>query len=160
MSVISTAIERLPILRSRGIYFDEKMVGYHVLQTGPRKGERLDFMFTAAAQSETIPGFFGAGGGVIALDGEVKAEGLAAKSPMRGTIRMDPRAKVGVMTYDFDFTGDDGKPYHFHGFKNREGLVDTLYGKVLDFEGGLVSEGTTYFDYDELWKFVRSFKLV
>lgn len=160
MSILSGALARVPLLSARGIGFHEKMSGYHKLLEGKRAGERLRFAFEAGAKSRTVPDFFGVDGGAILLDGDVEAEGIAVRAPMKGTIRMNVRAKVGVMTYDFEFKGDDGATYRFHGIKNREGLIDTLYGKTIRADTGvIVSEGITRFDYSGLFSFLRSFTL-
>lgn len=148
-----------------GLGFEETMSGYHVLRHGPRAGERLPFAFTVQARSRTVLEFLGVRGGTIALAGEVRAAGLADRATLTGTLRISAMARLGLLTYDFSFRGDDGLEYRFHGTKDRRALhplqtMTVLTGAVTGAQTGeTVSEGTTRFDLRDLPAFVRSYRL-
>lgn len=152
-----------PPQTARGLAFAETMSGTHTLRSGPRGGQELPFSFTVQARSRTIPDFLGVRGGTIALDGEVRASGLAERAALTGTLRIRATARRGLLTYDFTFRGDDGLEYRFHGEKHRtwsplESLT-TLYGKVTTAAGETVSTGITRFELRDLPSFLRSYRV-
>lgn len=61
--------------------------------------------------------------GDFALSGDLEMEGLVSGTRIQGSSRIH---RTGKATYDFRFTGDDGRERRFHG----ESEVDPLRPKV------------------------------
>lgn len=169
MSTLATVAKALPFVGSKGFEFRETMSGHHVLLEGKRKGEKLSFAFDCRAFTDSLADFLDPAGDsrmTLKLTGELRAEGLASRTPLEGFMEWHFLSKEGMLVYDFDFTGDDGRRYNFHGEKNREvpnvtkGMT-TLYGTVINKSTGeKVSQGITYFDMKDLKPFLQSYKLI
>jgi len=169
MSALATVAKALPFVGSKGFEFRETMSGHHVLLEGPRAGEKLPFSFSCRAFTNSLADFLdptGAERGIVKLEGEARIAGLAEKVPLEGTLEWHFLSKEGMLIYDFDFTGDDGRRYHFHGEKNREGLnfqkgMTTLYGAATSkATGERISQGISYFDMKDMGPFLKSYKLI
>lgn len=169
MSALTSIARSLPFVGSKGFTFSETMAGHHVLLEGDRAGERLQFKFDAVMTSDSLADFIFGGAGekaVSRLEGTLNAEGLATNAPIRGTLEYHFGRQRGMLVYAFDFTGDDGRAYHFRGEKHREvpnitkGMT-TLHGKVTAKQTcELISQGISYFDMKDLPEFLGSYKLV
>lgn len=167
MSALTTIARGLPLLGSKGFTFSETMAGHHVMLAGSHAGERLPFRFDAVMTADSLAEFLlGENRGVQQLQGTLHAGGLTERAPIQGALEYHFGRRRGMLVYSFDFTGDDGRAYHFRGEKHRE-LPDvvkgmtTLHGKVTaKATGELVSQGITYFDMADLAEFLGSYKLV
>ena len=168
MSALATIARSLPLVGSKGFTFSETMAGHHMFLEGPHAGDRLPFKFDAVMTADSLAEFLfgGLDRGVQRLEGTLEAEGLATNKPIRGALEYHFDRRRGMLVYAFDFTGDDGRSYHFRGEKHREvpnvtrGMT-TLHGKVtVKATGELVSQGISYFDMKDLPEFLGSYKLV
>jgi hypothetical protein len=93
-----------------GFQFTETMSGKF-----QRDGAERRLSFQCTARAESVWQFLH--DHKVAIDGFVEAEGLAANRALAGTIVIDPIGQR-IIRYEFDFTGDDGKPYRFLGQKD------------------------------------------
>lgn len=166
MSALASIARSLPFVGSKGFTFSETMAGHHVLLEGEHAGERLPFKFDAVMTSDSLAEVLIGGKAVSRLEGTLNAGGLATNVPIRGTLEYHFGRRRGMLVYAFDFTGDDGRAYHFRGEKHRElpnitrGMT-TLHGKVTAKQTGeLISQGISYFDMKDLPEFLGSYKLV
>ncbi len=96
------------------------------------------------------------------LDGHVDMEGFATRQPLRGEIVINPVLGKHVR-YDFEFRGDDGKPYRFEGQKDVELMrfmqtMTVLPGRILDGEGREVATALLRFDTRRLPSLLGSFR--
>lgn len=94
------------------------------------------------------------------LQGVVNADGLARRAPLTGTIEVSPVERRRIR-YTFDFTGDDGHPYRFDGWKSINWLRPlstwtTLPATILDRRGAAVGTAITRFPLRETPGLVRS----
>ncbi|MCA9772390.1 MAG: hypothetical protein KC466_08275 [Myxococcales bacterium] len=142
-----------------GFEFSEEMSGtYH------RVGEPTEehpFVFRVKAEAASlVRNLFD---GKAAMTGTVEMAGVAERAALKGTLTMKPLL-ARFIRYEFDFTGDDGRAYHYAGEKTinhfRPGRSwTTLPGSVWDAEGKEVAKSVTYFDMKTLVPFLRSWKL-
>jgi hypothetical protein len=140
------------------VQFSEKMSGTWRRTDGSNGHTQAPLSFTATAWSPSARSF--AHDGLLRLDGELHAGGLAAAVPCSGTLDIAPRART--LTYDLAFRGDDGHGYRFHGRKlvhlsHPIAGMTTLPGHILDERGGEVGEALLRFDLrHDLYDLVRS----
>ena len=97
------------------------------------------------------------------VEGEITAEGLATRQPLRGTLALDVPA-TGMLPYDFSFQGDDGERYRFVGQKRVRALalVDTmtrLPARVVAEDGREIAVAEVFFDLAELPGFLWGWRL-
>lgn len=101
--------------------------------------------------------------GAMQLDGEFFAEDLANDTPTHGTLEVRPLRRR--IAYRLDFTGDDGKLYHFTGEKRLSALrplrsLTTLTAEITDAHGARVGTALVRFDARrDLVAFVRTLRL-
>ncbi len=142
-----------------GFQFDETMTGDYALADSPYQHAALSFSVRVHAESwlqylrdKTAT-----------LSGTLDAPGLAEGVPIKGSIVIAPISRR-VIAYDFNFTGNDGNPYRFHGQKDirLRGLLRTLTelpAQIHDGVGNLVATTLVRFDLrSDLFSFVRSFR--
>jgi hypothetical protein len=121
----------------------------------------LPMSFTIAVETAGRPRALGT---VAAdLEGTITAEGLANDAPVRGSMEISP-VEHRRIRYVLDFEGDDGKPYHFDGWKSIDWLRvrsswTTLPGTVTDADGEVAGVAHLKFDLADLPKFLRSMGL-
>lgn len=145
------------MLRRAGFGFAETMSGTWT----DRAGVERPFQFRVAVRSGPLGEFRRTA--LAAMEGTVDAGGLATDQPLHGTLEMRPLLGR-VLRYEFEFTGDDGKPYRFAGQKDIRWLDPLrtwteLPGEVQDGDGRVVGRALTRFDLrrDGL-AFMRSFR--
>ena len=144
-----------------GLRFRETMSGAYHLSLAP--DHDMPMHFTVQASIPSLRSVLGAP--VFSIEGEVHAQGFAEHRALRGTLRIDPLREK-VIAYDFDFDGDDGKPYAFRGKKTlSEGnplvAITVLPGGLHDASGAEVGRALLRFDLrSDIVKFLRSFRLV
>jgi hypothetical protein len=119
-----------------GFFFHEVMEG-----TVTKAGDRFDrpFRFELDVRAPSVLGFVTTAVGDA--EGSVRIDGLAKHAPAKGYLELSPILGQRIR-YVFDFTGDDGKTYHFEGSKKtslRRHLVGwtTLPGKVFAEDGSV-----------------------
>lgn len=102
--------------------------------------------------------------GLLCLDGEVNAEGLADGQPLNGTLDMSALLRR-RLPYKFTFRGNDGREYRFAGskrvtFRRLLRSMTTLPAAIYDEAGEKVAQCELRFDYrSDVWGFLRSFRL-
>lgn len=151
-----------------GVTFTETMSGTWTgaaAGAGERAGappaDERPFSFTATARVEL--GLAQLLEQRASLEGTVRAEGLASDRPLRGRMIIAPLTR-GIIRYEFDFSGDDGKPYRFAGQKDVRlhdllRSMTTLPGAIADGAGVEVGRATVRFDLQsDLVKFLASFR--
>ena len=140
-----------------GFGFEETMSG-----TWTKDGVTRPFSFTVKVRSGPL-GTFRKKNQMAEMEGTVEAGGLATRQPLRGTMLLQPFLGR-VIRYEFDFNGDDGKPYTFAGQKDIRWLdpVRTwteLPGEITDGDGRVIGRAMTRFDLQrDGVRFVRSFR--
>ncbi len=139
-----------------GFGFEETMSG-----TWTRDGVERPFSFSVRVRSGPLRHF--RKDQVADMEGTVDAGGLASRQPLRGTLLLKPFLGR-VIRYEFDFTGDDGRPYSFAGQKDIRWLSPVrtwtqLPGEVRNASGTLVGTAMTHFDMKKDGvTFIRSWK--
>jgi hypothetical protein len=140
-----------------GFQFSESLSG-----TYQRDGQARPISFQVTARADSIWKFLH--DRRAQLDGVIDVAGLAENARLQGSIVIDPL--VGrIIRYEFDFSGADGKPYHFLGEKHIDPLhpvesSTTLPGTVSDAAGTLCAPALLYFDTQDLIPFLASFRPV
>lgn len=171
MSVRSTRTGFLPFsswrLPTIGFRMDEEMTGWHEFVPGMGPSGRFPFSFQVSwgvmDLAEAVRWDRGRPHLVVPLEGVVRAGGLCAEAPCRGTL--DLRYLVDQrLVYDFSFAcGDRG--FQYHGQKvhvmpyNLPVSHTTCFGTLTDAgTGQLVSRGVTHFRLRTLPAFLASFR--
>ena len=96
--------------------------------------------------------------------GTVRVDGLARDTDATGSMELSPLLK-GRVRYTFDFAGDDGRRYHFDGWKtlrrwNVFKAWTTLPGSLYDDDGKSCGKATLYFSFRRHFPgLLRSFRL-
>lgn len=96
------------------------------------------------------------------VHGTIVAEGLATHASLDGELVIDPLIRR-VIRYEFDFRGDDGKPYRFAGQKDVS-LMDlsnsmtTLPAQIFDGAQPIAS-ALVKFDKKDLPSFLASWRV-
>ncbi len=126
-----------------GFGFAETMSG-----TWTRDGVERPFRFTVKVRSGRLRDF--RRDQVAEMEGTVDAGDLATGQPLRGTLLMKPFLGR-VLRYEFEFTGDDRRPYRFAGQKDIRWLAPLrtwteLPGEVTDDRGRVIGRALTRFD--------------
>lgn len=159
------------LLAGRGFEFHEIMAGDCTFTDGPIAGRSARVEFDLRAHAPDLAAFLrkSSGKGVFRtakLEGSLRIEGIPGDLPASGAIEMNLVRSRGMMIYDLDFTGPDGKAYHLHGEKHRNWLnfqkgMTTLYTDITEKGSGkTVGSGILYFDLKTIVPFLRSWKLV
>jgi hypothetical protein len=139
--------------------------GFHEVMEGTvqREGERFDreFRFEFDVRAPSVLAILRTAVGEAV--GHVRIDGLAKRAEARGAIKLSPLAERRIR-YQFDFTGDDGKPYRFEGIKvttarrHLRGFT-TLPGRVYAADGSLWGRAVLRFsmrrDFGDLVRSVR-----
>ncbi len=143
----------------RGFRFAETMSGTYTKRGNGATARR--FSFTAEARAGSMLRHLR--DGKTTLRGILEADGLASGVPIEGTLTMLPFRKR-IIRYEFDFVGDDGKPYRFAGQKDIK-LTDPvasftiLPGVVTDASGAEIADVQTRFDLQADWfQFMTSWR--
>jgi hypothetical protein len=140
-----------------GFHFKETMAGTW-RREGAAGGGKMHFTITVTAPSLRQH----ARDSMAELQGRVHVEGFAQDAAILGVVTISPlRGKL--IRYEFDFTGDDGKAYHFRGQKDVSllDLVRTmtfLPGEIVDETRKVVGRAELEFDKRALPKFLASFR--
>lgn len=101
----------------------------------------------------------------VEIEGEVTAEGLAARRPIRGAIAARPLSARRI-AYCFEFTGDDGAAYAFSGEKTLAlgallASFSILPGEIRDAGGSVVGQALLRFDVrNDAIRAMKSFRPV
>lgn len=146
-------------LTRRGFRFAETMSGTYARLDSPSDERR--FSFTVEARADSVTRHLR--NGRAALSGVVEAEGLAAQAPLEGALTLSP-VSGRFIRYEFQFTGDDGKPYRFSGQKTLSLLSPlksstTLPGALYDGRGTQIATCLTRFDLKgDLLPFLASWR--
>jgi hypothetical protein len=143
-----------------GFQFRETMTGTYHLIDAPLDERAITF--TIGAKVDGLRKFVK--DKLATIEGEIDAERLAEKRPIRGTLGLkllDERR----LPYEFTFTGDDGRDYKFRGQKDFTVIAITdsmtvLPASLYDAAGGEIGRATLRFDLEhDLGTFLRSWKL-
>jgi hypothetical protein len=129
-----------------GFQFDEVMGGTYALVADPDDHRR--FSFSAHMQADSTLSH--ARDGKMRLTGTLHMDGFADDVPIEGELTMLPFTKR-FIRYEFEFTGNDGKPYRFAGqkrirFTQPRVSFTTLPGAVTDAQGREIATVLTRFD--------------
>lgn len=141
-----------------GFGFAETMSG---TWTRSDDGRERPFRFTVDVRSGPLGRFRRKH--LAEMAGTVDAGGLATGRPLHGTMELRPIFGR-IIRYEFDFTGDDGKPYRFAGQKDIRWLDPLrtwteLPGELTDGSGRVIGRAMTRFDMQrEGVRFLRSFR--
>ncbi|MBP7125818.1 hypothetical protein KBD49_05570 [Myxococcota bacterium] len=150
-----------------GFRMDEEMTGWHEFLPGEGPAGRLPFSFQVAWGvrdfRECLRWDQGRPHLVVPLEGVVRAGGLCAEAPCRGTL--DLRYLVDRrLVYDFTFACGD-REFHYVGQKvnvlphNLPVSHTTCFGTLTDAGSGrLLSRGVTHFRLRTLPAFLASFR--
>ena len=150
----------IPAAEGRAFTFRETMSGTCRFAASPDRERAITF--TVTARSARLGEFLKRR--VVAIEGTIDVEGVAAGRPIAGTLGMDVLLTRRI-PYDFTFTGDDGAAYRFTGEKNVRvtALLETmsrLPAALLDEAGETVADAELCFDLrGDLLAFLRSFEL-
>jgi hypothetical protein len=92
--------------------------------------------------------------GRVEIEGTVEAPQIAGQAAMRGEMFIRPA--MGYVSYEFEFTGDDGRVYRFSGEKTLKladliGSWTRLPGTITDDSGQIVANCETRFDLRRDW---------
>jgi hypothetical protein len=141
-----------------GFQFTETMSGTFTLSAGD--GAERPMLFTCQARASNL--WRHLADRRAELDGHVDMEGFATRRPLQGHIVIDP-ILGGRIAYDFQFDGDDGKPYRFSGQKDVSpfrpwGSMTTLPGAILDERGAEVARAHLRFEAHDLPGLLGSFR--
>ncbi|MSP61878.1 MAG: hypothetical protein EXR72_16405 [Myxococcales bacterium] len=140
-----------------GFQFDETMTG-----TYTQGGAERPMSFTARARARSLLGHLT--GGRATLEGHVEMEGFATHQPMSGEVDIAP-IRGRRIRYEFAFTADDGKRYHFAGQKDVTPLrplasMTQLPALITDEHGTEVASAKLHFDTRDLPSLLMSFRPV
>lgn len=143
-----------------GMRFRENMYGHYKVRGEPADGPGRRFDFHYEVETRDLLRWFQERRGEAT--GWVEAEGLAAHAELSGYMVVEPFVKR-RMSYEFQFTGDDGRHYRFVGHKAIRHLHaartwTTLYGTILDDRGTEWAETFSRFRYGEIPPFLASFR--
>src|SRR5579863_7002183 len=138
-----------------GFHFHETMQG-----TYTRDGVERPLRFSLEARAESALQHLRDRKARIA--GSISAEGLADERSIEGEMVIDPLIKR-IISYDFSFTGDDGKAYRFAGHKDVSLLdlansMTTLPAQIFDGEQA-IAQALVKFDRKDLASFLASWRL-
>jgi hypothetical protein len=144
-----------------GFRFRESMAGTWTPEGGGPEGTRerpISFALTARARS-WLQHLRDHG---TEVDGTLRMEGFAREAPVRGSLYINPILE-GVIRYQLEFTGDDGRPYRLKGQKDVSvvdlvGTLTTLPATVEDEHGKVVARARLKFDTRDLPGFLSSFR--
>jgi hypothetical protein len=147
-----------------GFRMDEEMSGYHELAPGRGPAGRHPLSFRITWGPDSLRAWLTPGPGFMTqpLEGRVTVGGLADDVPCRGDLEIDYRH--GCIRYAFDFEAG-GQRYRYTGEKvkirpwNLPTSHTTLFGRITDAGGGLVSTSVLRFQLRRLPRFLRSFRL-
>jgi hypothetical protein len=141
-----------------GIGFAETMCG---TWTRVEDGRERPFRFSVDVRTGPLGRFRRTS--VAEMAGIVNAEGLATERPLRGTLEMRPFLGR-LLRYEFDFDGDDGRPYRFAGQKDIRWLDPLrtwteLPAEICDGSGRCIGRARTRFDLrKDAFSFMRSWR--
>lgn len=156
----SGALSKLEVNVKRGFKFSETMTGTFALVEHPDDQRPLSFSVRVHA------------GSILQylrdsradLEGMLEAEGFADHVPIHGTIIIAPVRKR-LISYEFNFTGNDGRPYYFSGHKDIDlahpmRTLTELPAEIHDGTGKLVARSRTRFDMrSDLLRFLAGWRL-
>ena len=91
-----------------GFHFSETMQGTYTRDGAPER----DISFTVTARATSWLQHLR--DHKATLDGTIRMEGFASSVPLTGELLINP-VFGHIIKYDFQFTADDGKAYHFRG---------------------------------------------
>lgn len=98
-----------------GFHFRETMSGELTLDSDPFGAPGRAFSFRVTARCPRWGRYLD--GGALELEGRVSIDGLASECALRGHLEIGlPLRKQ--LVYNFEFVGDDGARYRFHGQKD------------------------------------------
>lgn len=143
-----------------GFEFRETMSGTFRLSGGDETQRPMTF--TIRARSRSLLAFLREP--IVEIEGEVDASGFADHRHLRGTLDMDI-LRTKELRYEFQFKGNDGKPYAFSGKKTLSprdllGSMTVLPGTLNDEVGREIGGALLRFDLrSDLVKFLLGFKL-
>jgi hypothetical protein len=141
-----------------GFHFTETMAGTWT-RDGASDGERsISFTVTARARSwlKHLRDH------KAMLEGTIRMDGFASNAPLSGELLINP-VFGHIIKYDFRFTADDGKSYHFVGQKDVSvmdlvGTMTTLPATITDANSRTVATCLLKFDTKDLPSFLGSFR--
>lgn len=142
-----------------GFQFAEVMEGTVEWDTQP--GVRHPFSFEVTAEATSTREHLH--DGRARLRGIVHAPPLATAAPANGTITIRPLGQ-GIIRYELQFAGDDGKPYEMIGQKTIQWRAPAwgfthLPAEILDSDHRRIGACQTKFALKrDFWSFLRSFK--
>ncbi|MCG8422736.1 MAG: hypothetical protein MJE77_32885 [Proteobacteria bacterium] len=145
---------------AQGFRFDETMSGTYALVESPSQHRPLSFSVEAR-----VPSLWRyLRDHRATLRGTLEAVGFADYVPIEGTMLLAPLS-ARVIGYEFNFTGNDGKPYRFAGHKTLllNDLVRSLTelpAEIYSSTGTVVATSTTRFNLrSDLLQFLASWRL-
>lgn len=142
-----------------GYTFTEDMAGSW--RRPEEEGGKRKFSFHFKAEAESLLRHLR--DGKMTLVGHVEMEGFAERKDAVGVLTLNPWV-ARFVRYQFDFVGDDGRPYRFDGQKTIRHLSPMrtwtyLPGAVYDAEGKVVAKCELRFLPEMFLPFIRTWKL-
>ncbi len=139
-----------------GFHFTETMQGTYTRNGGPER----DISFTVTARARSWLKHLR--DHKAALDGTIRMDGFASNVPLSGELLINP-VFGHIIKYEFQFTADDGKAYHFRGQKDVSvtdlvGTMTTLPATISDASDRPIANALLKFDKRDLPSFLGSFR--
>ena len=142
-----------------GFHFRETMSGELTLDDAPYGSPPLAIRFHVTARSGPLRRYLE--GEPLTLEGRVSVDGIAEERPLQGHLEIGLPLRR-QLVYNFEFLGDDGTRYRFHGQKNVSYLrfsrsMTTLYGSLYRGDAR-VGRALVRFDLRDLPSFLASWR--
>ena len=145
------------------VSFTETMAGEFELADGPEAGQMREIAFHVEAKLPVTDGIEH-GGCLMELTGKLNFDGICTGAACAGTLQLRPLERQGTVTYDLEFTADDGRVLRLFGQKHVASL-DVLHGMtrlhttVHDEDGNLAAAGLMRFDLRDLPSFAAGWRV-
>ena len=143
-----------------GFHFKETMSGTYKKEGAPHDEPERPMHFTIEVRAQSLLRHLR--DKRAQLEGQLHMAGFAEHAAITGVLTINPLFGK-LIRYEFDFTADDGKPYHFVGQKDVAlaelvRTMTTLPGEVRDASERVVARAQLLFDKRHLPRFLGSFR--